>query len=98
MGWAASSLRSSEPRRSTCSSNSSQGCPDMKFSNFVRMHWAAFRALLVLTVITGFAYPLRIWLVAQLPGLHDKAEGSIITASGKPVGRGLFGSLFNDKE
>ena len=29
----------------------------MKFSNFVRMHWAAFRALLVLTVITGLAYP-----------------------------------------
>ena len=24
----------------------------MKLSNFVRMHWAAFRALLVLTVIT----------------------------------------------
>ncbi|HKI39827.1 MAG TPA: potassium-transporting ATPase subunit C, partial [Mycobacterium sp.] len=45
----------------------------MKFSSFVRMHWAAFRALLVLTVITGLAYPLLIWLVAQLPGLHDKA-------------------------
>src|SRR5246127_946840 len=70
----------------------------MKFSNFVRMHWAAFRALLVLTVITGIAYPLFIWLVAQLPGLHDKAEGSILTANGKPVGSRLIGQLFTDKD
>lgn len=70
----------------------------MKFSNFVRMHWAAFRALLVLTVITGLAYPLFIWLVAQLPGLHDKAEGSMLTANGKPVGSKLIGQLFTDKD
>ncbi len=68
----------------------------MKFSNFVRMHWAALRALLVLTVITGLAYPLLIWLVAQLPGLHDKAEGSILTANGAPVGSRLIGQLFTD--
>ncbi|MGO9383327.1 MAG: potassium-transporting ATPase subunit C [Mycobacterium sp.] len=70
----------------------------MKFSNFVRMHWAAFRALLVLTVITGLAYPLFIWLVAQIPGLHDKAEGSILTVDGKPVGSRLIGQLFTDKD
>ncbi len=70
----------------------------MKFSNFVRMHWAAFRALLVLTVITGLAYPLFIWLVAQIPGLHDKAEGSILTVKGKPVGSRLIGQLFTDKD
>jgi K+-transporting ATPase ATPase C chain len=70
----------------------------MKFSNFVRMHWAAFRALLVLTVITGLAYPLFIWLVAQIPGLHDKAEGSILTVNGKPVGSRLIGQLFTDKD
>ena len=70
----------------------------MKFSNFVRMHWAAFRALLVLTVITGLAYPAFIWLVAQLPGLHDKAEGSILTSNGKPVGSRLIGQLFTDKD
>lgn len=68
----------------------------MKFSNFVRVHWAALRALLVLTVITGLAYPVFIWLVAQLPGLHDKAEGSILTANGKPVGSKLIGQLFTD--
>ena len=70
----------------------------MKFSNFVRMHWAAFRALLVLTVITGLAYPVFIWLVAQIPGLHEKAEGSILTANGKPVGSRLIGQLFTDKD
>ncbi|MGO9154027.1 potassium-transporting ATPase subunit C [Mycobacterium sp.] len=70
----------------------------MKFSNFARMHWAAFRALLVLTVIVGLAYPLLIWLVAQIPGLHDKAEGSILTANGKPVGSRLIGQLFTDKD
>jgi potassium-transporting ATPase KdpC subunit len=70
----------------------------MKLSNFVRQHWAAFRALLVLTVITGLAYPLFIWLVAQVPGLQDNANGSIITVAGKPVGSRLIGQLFTDKD
>lgn len=70
----------------------------MRFSGFLRLHWAALRALLVLTVITGIAYPLLIWLVAQIPGLHDKAEGSIITSAGKPVGSSLIGQSFTDKD
>jgi potassium-transporting ATPase KdpC subunit len=70
----------------------------MKLSNFVRQHWAAFRALLVLTVITGLAYPLFIWLVAQVPGLSDNANGSIIEVGGKPVGSRLIGQLFTDKD
>ena len=70
----------------------------MNLSNFVRQHLAAFRALLVLTVITGLAYPLFIWLVAQVPGLRDNANGSIIEADGKPVGSSLIGQLFTDKD
>jgi K+-transporting ATPase ATPase C chain len=70
----------------------------MKLSNFVRQHWAAFRALLVLTVITGLAYPLFIWLVAQVPGLSDNANGSIIEVDGKPVGSRLIGQQFTDKD
>jgi potassium-transporting ATPase KdpC subunit len=70
----------------------------MNLASFVRVHWAALRALLILTVITGFAYPLLIWLVAQIPGLHDKAEGSIVTAKGQPVGSRLIGQLFTDKD
>ena len=67
----------------------------MKFSDFVRQHLAALRALLVLTVITGFAYPLLIWAIGQL-WLQDKAEGSIVTVNGKPVGSRLIGQLFTD--
>src|ERR1700692_342401 len=70
----------------------------MKLSNFVRQHLAAFRALLVLTVITGLAYPLFIWLVAQVPGLSDNANGSIIQVDGKPVGSSLIGQQFTDKD
>src|SRR6201998_3219672 len=70
----------------------------MKFSNLLRQHWAALRALLVLTVITGFAYPLVVRGVALLPGLHGKAEGSIVDVSGKPVGSKLIGQLFTDKD
>ena len=68
----------------------------MKFANTLRQHWAALRALLVFTVILGFGYPLLIWLVAMLPGLHDNAEGSILTAGGKPVGSKHIGQLFTD--
>jgi K+-transporting ATPase ATPase C chain len=70
----------------------------MNISNLVRQHWAALRALLVLTVIVGLAYPVFIWLVAQIPGLHDKANGSIIEANGKPVGSSLIGQSFTDKD
>ncbi len=70
----------------------------MNFSNFVRQHWAAFRALLVLTVIVGIGYPLFIWLVAQVPGLSDNANGSIIEVDGKPVGSRLIGQSFTDAD
>jgi K+-transporting ATPase ATPase C chain len=70
----------------------------MNISNLVRQHWAALRALLVLTVITGFVYPAVVWLVAMLPGLHAKAEGSIVTVSGKPFGSKLIGQSFTDKD
>jgi K+-transporting ATPase ATPase C chain len=68
----------------------------MYLSNLIRQHWAALRALLVLTVIVGIGYPLFIWLVAQIPGLKDKADGSIIDTGGKPVGSSLIGQLFTD--
>jgi K+-transporting ATPase ATPase C chain len=70
----------------------------MKPSNLARQHWAALRALLVLTVILGLAYPAFVWLVAQLPGLHDKADGSIIEAAGNPVGSSLIGQSFTDSD
>ena len=68
----------------------------MKPATVIRQHWAALRALLVLTVITGIAYPLVVWAIAQVPGLHDKANGSIVTVAGKPMGSSLIGQLFTD--
>jgi K+-transporting ATPase ATPase C chain len=70
----------------------------MKFSNLIRQHVAAVRALLVLTVITGLAYPLLVWAIAQAPGLQDKADGSIVTVNGTPVGSSLIGQLFTDPD
>jgi K+-transporting ATPase ATPase C chain len=68
----------------------------MTISSLIRQHWAALRALVVLTVILGLGYPALIWLIAQLPGLKDKADGSIIDANGKPVGSSLIGQSFTD--
>jgi K+-transporting ATPase ATPase C chain len=70
----------------------------MKFSSVLRQHWAALRALLLFTVILGIGYPLFIWLVAQVPGLNGKANGSIIEVNGKPVGSSLIGQSFTDKD
>lgn len=68
----------------------------MNFTNTLRQYSAALRALLVFTVILGFGYPLLIWLVALIPGLHDQAEGSILTANGKPIGSKLIAQSFTD--
>lgn len=70
----------------------------MNLSNLVRQHWAALRALLVLTVILGIAYPVFVWLVAQLPGLNDKANGSLIEVDGKLLGSSLIGQSFADTD
>lgn len=68
----------------------------MNLSALIRQHWAALRALLVLTVILGIGYPLFIWLVAQIPGLKHNADGSIVELNGKPVASSLIGQLFTD--
>jgi K+-transporting ATPase ATPase C chain len=62
----------------------------------VRQHLAAVRALLVLTVITGLAYPLVIFVIAQLPGLKHHADGSLVKASNTVVGSSLLGQSFTD--
>jgi potassium-transporting ATPase KdpC subunit len=62
----------------------------------VRQHLAALRALVVLTVVTGLAYPLVILVVAQLPGLKSHADGSLVKANGTVVGSSLLGQSFTD--
>ncbi|MFI7000479.1 potassium-transporting ATPase subunit C [Nocardia sp. NPDC050175] len=70
----------------------------MRISSWIRQHLAALRALLVLTAITGIIYPVAVFAVAQVPGLHDKANGSLITVDGKTVGSKLIGQSFTDKD
>jgi K+-transporting ATPase ATPase C chain len=57
----------------------------------LRQLWAGLRVLIVLTVITGIVYPLGVWAVSRVPGLEDKAEGSIVDYQGHPVGSSLIG-------
>ncbi len=68
----------------------------MKFSSLIRQHWAALRTLLVFTVVVGLGYPLLVWAVAQLPGLKNKADGSIIAIDGRPLASSIIGQSFTD--
>ncbi len=62
---------------------------------WIRQLLVALRALLVLTVLLGIAYPLVITAVAQLPGLRFRADGSMITAAnGRVVGSRELGQSF----
>ncbi|MEV6058503.1 potassium-transporting ATPase subunit C [Nocardia asteroides] len=70
----------------------------MRMSTWIRQHLAALRALLVLTVITGIVYPVAVFAVAQLPGLNDKADGSLLERDGKLVGSSLIGQSFTDAD
>ncbi|MET7524721.1 potassium-transporting ATPase subunit C [Streptomyces sp900116325] len=59
-----------------------------------RLVGAAFRALLVLTVVTGVLYPLAVTGVGQAL-FNDKAHGSEIKSGGKVVGSELIGQTYN---
>jgi K+-transporting ATPase ATPase C chain len=58
---------------------------------------AGLRALLVLTVLCGIAYPLVVTGAAQLL-FNDKADGSLIKRDGEVVGSSLIGQSFTTDE
>ena len=70
----------------------------MRLPSWIAQHLAALRALLVLTVITGIAYPFVILAIAQIPGLRDHANGSLISNGGSTVGSAIIGQGFVDSD
>ncbi|MBL7253074.1 potassium-transporting ATPase subunit C [Paractinoplanes lichenicola] len=65
----------------------------MRLPAWLGQHLAALRALLVLTVLLGFAYPLAFVALGRVPGLADNAAGSLVTA-----GSSLIGQSFTDAD
>jgi len=55
----------------------------------------ALRILVVLTVITGVAYPLLVTGIAQLV-FPRQANGSLVESGGKTIGSTLIGQPFSD--
>lgn len=64
----------------------------MRNSALWRQTWAGVKILLVLTVVTGILYPASVWAVSRVPGLASRAEGSVVTYNGQPVGSSLIGT------
>lgn len=60
-------------------------------STVLRQTGAGLRLMLVLTVLLGALYPLAVWSISRLPGLENKAEGSIVYVNGQPVGSAEIG-------
>jgi potassium-transporting ATPase KdpC subunit len=58
---------------------------------------AALRALLVLTVLLGLAYPLAVTGIGQL-AFNRQADGSLVTSAGRTVGSSLLGQNFTDAD
>ena len=61
----------------------------------IRQHIAAFRALLVFTVICGLIYPVVMLGISQA-AFHNQANGSQVTFKGHVVGSGLLCQEFTD--
>ena len=61
----------------------------------IRQHIAAFRALLVFTVLCGLIYPVVMLGINQL-AFHNQANGSPVSFNGRTVGSGLLCQEFAD--
>ena len=66
-----------------------------RLPTLVRQHIAAFRALLVFTVVCGIVYPVIMVGVAQL-AFRNQANGSLVSYNGKVVGSSLLCQEFTD--
>ena len=66
-----------------------------RLPGWVRQHVAALRGLLILTVITGIAYPVVMWGVGQV-AFHDQVNGSLVSYHGRVIGSSLLCQEFVD--
>ena len=66
-----------------------------RLPTLVRQHIAAFRALLVFTVLCGIIYPAVMVGVAQV-AFKNQANGSLVSYNGKVVGSSLLCQEFTD--
>jgi K+-transporting ATPase ATPase C chain len=57
---------------------------------YLKQFFISIRSLIVLSILTGIAYPLAITGIAQLVFSHE-ANGSLISKDGKAVGSELIG-------
>ncbi|MFD1271463.1 potassium-transporting ATPase subunit C [Streptomyces kaempferi] len=65
-----------------------------RIPHWLAQHLAALRVVLVLTLLTGLAYPLAMTAFAQVPGLEGRSE--VTTADGRDAGSSLIGQSFTD--
>ncbi|MCU1633637.1 MAG: kdpC [Micrococcaceae bacterium] len=63
----------------------------------VRQLGTAVRALVVLTLVLGVAYPLVITGLGQV-ALNDRADGQPLTLDGRTVGSAIIGQGFTDAD
>jgi K+-transporting ATPase ATPase C chain len=70
----------------------------MRLPSWLAQHLAGLRALLVFTVLVGLAYPLVMVGVGRIPGLSNRADGSLVTVADKKVGSRIIGQAFTDKD
>jgi K+-transporting ATPase ATPase C chain len=62
-----------------------------------RVVWPAISILVVMTLITGFAYPALVTAIAQVVFPYQ-ANGSIIVVNGETIGSSLIGQAFSEDE
>jgi K+-transporting ATPase ATPase C chain len=62
-----------------------------------RVVWPAISILVVMTLITGFAYPALVTAIAQVVFPYQ-ANGSMIVVNGETIGSSLIGQAFSEDE
>jgi K+-transporting ATPase ATPase C chain len=65
--------------------------------DFIRQSLVGLKIVLVMTVVTGIAYPAAVWGVGQV-AFHDNANGQIVAQDGKDRGSAIIGQNFDIKD